>query len=58
VNNPQTLDNLKHNIEREIREIDKSVLENVFNNFVKRCKLCPEVSKRHFENLLKNNSTA
>jgi hypothetical protein len=36
---PKTLDDLKRNIEREIKKINENLLENVFENFKKRCSL-------------------
>jgi hypothetical protein len=34
---PKTLDDLKRNKEREIKKINENLLENVFENFKKRC---------------------
>ena len=36
---PKTLDDLKANIEREIKNIPKNILEKTFSNFEERCKL-------------------
>jgi len=47
---PKTLDQLKANIEREIKNINKKILENVFLNLKKRCDSVIEKSGGHFEN--------
>ena len=44
---PKTLDDLKRNKEREIKKINENLLENVFENFKKRCSV-----GGHFENKL------
>ena len=36
---PKTLDDLKANIEREIKKISKNILKSTFLNFQERCKL-------------------
>ena len=36
---PKTLDDLKANIEREIKKISKNILKSNFLNFQKRCEL-------------------
>ena len=36
---PKTLDDLKANLEREIKKIPKNVLNSVFFNLEKRCEL-------------------
>ena len=36
---PKTLDDLKANIEREIKKISKNILKSTFLNFQKRCEL-------------------
>lgn len=51
-NYPKTLDDLKQNIIDEIAKIDKTTLENVFSNFIKRCHLCIQMKGGHFEHLL------
>ena len=50
---PNTIDDLKFNIEREIKKINKDVLKNVFLNFVKRCDLVIEAKGSHIDNLIK-----
>ena len=47
---PKTLDELKANIEREIKKINKETLKNVFSNLKKRCNLVIENKGGHFEN--------
>ena len=46
---PKTISELKTNIEREIKKIDKSVLGNVSSNFEKRCCLVIEAKGAHIE---------
>ena len=46
---PNNLDELKINIEREIKKINKETLKNVFLNFEKRCDLVIEVDGGHIE---------
>ncbi len=48
---PKTLDDLKRNIEREIKKINENLLENVFKNFKKRCSLIVSAEGGHFENI-------
>lgn len=47
---PKNLDDLKANIEREIKKINKNVLESTLKNFKKRCNLVIETKGGHFEN--------
>ena len=47
---PYTLDQLKANITREIRNINNSVLNSTFFNFSKRCDLIIEKNGGHIEN--------
>lgn len=46
---PKNLDDLKANIEREIKNIDKTVLKSTFLNFEKRCKLLIDKNGGHVE---------
>lgn len=46
---PKTLDDLKSNIEREIKNISKNILEKVFENFEGRCKLVIIAEGGHIE---------
>ena len=52
LNNPKSIDELKTNIETEIKNITPKMLENVSNNMLKRVKLCIENGGKHFEQLL------
>ena len=47
---PKTLDELKANIEREIKKISKDELKCVFSNFEKRLYSVIEVGGGHIEN--------
>ena len=47
---PKTLDDLKANIDREIKKIDRKILEKVFLNLRKRCTKVLENFGGHFEN--------
>jgi len=54
---PKTLDDLKVNLEREIKKINKDMLKSTFSNFEKRCHLLKlnillEVNKRQNKFLL------
>lgn len=51
-NKPDNLEKLKENIENEIKLIEKSTLENVANNMIKRVKLCLDNNGNHFQHLL------
>lgn len=46
---PKTLNDLKVNIEREIKNINKEMLKKVFVNFEKRCKLIISAEGGHIE---------
>jgi len=51
VNNPlpKSLDDLKANLEREIKKIPKNVLNSVFFNLEKRCELIISTGGGHIE---------
>jgi hypothetical protein len=46
---PKTIDQLKANIQREIKKITADMLKSTFNNFSKRCELIISVNGGHFE---------
>ena len=46
---PKTLDDLKVNIERKLKNISLIMLENVFKNFFKRCEFLKDAKGNHFE---------
>ena len=46
---PKTLDDLKANIEREIKKISKNILKSNFLNFQKRCELIISTEVGHIE---------
>ena len=46
---PITLKDLKVNLEREIKNINKEMLKNVFINFEERCKLIISAEGGHIE---------
>ena len=46
---PKTLDDLKANIEREIKKISKNILKSNFLNFQKRCELIISAEGGHIE---------
>ena len=46
---PKTLDDLKANIEREIKKINQEILESTFENFIKRCSLVIAAKGGHIE---------
>jgi hypothetical protein len=48
---PKTLDDLKVNIEREIRNIKQDVLKSTFLNFRKRLNLIIETKGGHIEQI-------
>ncbi len=50
--NPQTIEELKINIENEIKKINVETLERVFDNMIKRVKFCLESNGNHFQHLL------
>ena len=47
---PKTLDDLKVNLEREIKKINKDMLKSTFSNFEKRCHLLKSANGGHIEN--------
>ena len=47
---PKTIEELKANIVRECKNIDKTFLNNTFLNFKKRCNLVIDANGGHFEN--------
>ena len=49
---PKNLDDLKTNIEREIKNINTNTLKNAILNFSKRCDLVIEAKGGHIDNLL------
>ena len=49
---PVNIDQLKANIQREIKNINKNILKSVFLDFLKRCKLVIDLKGSHFENKL------
>ena len=46
---PKTINQLKANIEREIKKINREILESTFTNFKKRLNLLIEAKSGHFE---------
>jgi hypothetical protein len=46
---PKTLDDLKANIEREIKNIPKETLKSIFLNFKKRCEILLSAEGGHIE---------
>ena len=46
---PKTIDELKLNIEREIKNINKKMLEKNFENFRNRCSLIVSAEGGHIE---------
>ena len=46
---PKTLDDLKVNIEREVKKISKNILKSTIENFEKRCKLVISAEGGHIE---------
>ena len=46
---PKTLDDLKTNIEREIKNISKKILKTAFENFEKICNLVVSAVGGHIE---------
>ena len=47
---PKTLDDLKVNLEREIKKINKDMLKSTFSNFEKRCHLLKSANSGHIGN--------
>ena len=50
--NPQTIPQLKDNIERVIGEIDPSLCENVMKHFGKRLVVCQKSRGGHLEDII------
>ena len=46
---PKTLDDLKVNLERELKKISKDILKSVFLNFGERCDLIKSACDSHIE---------
>jgi hypothetical protein len=57
-NNPKTIEELKLNITRHIREIDTQTLANVYDNLVQKLQLCYSQNGGTFEHLLKKGKRA
>jgi predicted transcriptional regulator len=51
-NNPHTVDDLKMAITEYIRNVDRAVLNTVFENTVRRVNKCRETGGGHFEHYL------
>ena len=47
---PEIIENLKTNIEREIKRINKNILKSAFLNFRKSCNLIIERQGGHIKN--------
>ena len=47
---PKTIEDLKVNLEREIKNIDEKILKKLFFNLSKRCNLVIYAEGGHFEN--------
>jgi len=47
---PKTIEDLKANIAKEIKNIDKNILKSTFLNFQKRCNLIIKLNGGHVEN--------
>lgn len=47
---PKTIEDLKANITKEIKNIDKNILKSTFLNFQKRCNLIIKLNGGHVEN--------
>jgi hypothetical protein len=50
-NKPQTEEELKENICREIANIPAEQLQRVYQNFFRRCEECLHVEGQHFQDL-------
>jgi len=48
-NNPETLKDLKENIQTEIRRIDTAELHRVYDNMLQRAQKCNDVQGDHFQ---------
>jgi hypothetical protein len=51
-NSPQTIDDLKMAIIEYIRNVDRAMLNTVFENKVRRVNKCLETGRGHFEHYL------
>jgi hypothetical protein len=51
-NNPHTIDELKMAITECIRDVDRAILNTVFENTVRRVSKCLETGGGHFEHYL------
>jgi hypothetical protein len=51
-NNPHTTDDLKMAITEHIRNVDRAILNTVFENTVRRVNKCLETGGGHFEHYL------
>jgi len=51
-NNPHTIDDLKMAITEYIRNVDRAILNSVFENTVRRVNKCLETGEGHFEHYL------
>jgi hypothetical protein len=51
-NNPHTIDDLKMNITKYIRNVDRAILNTVFENTLRRVNKFLETDGGHFENYL------
>jgi predicted transcriptional regulator len=51
-NNPHTTDELKMAITEHIRNVDRAILNTVFENTVRRVNKCMETGGGHFEQYL------
>jgi len=51
-NNPHTTDDLKMAITEHIRNVDRAILNTVFENTVRRVNKCLETGGGHFKTLL------
>lgn len=47
---PSSIEDLKQNIVREVKKIDKKILKDVFLNLEKRCNLIIEEDGGHIDN--------
>ena len=51
-NNPHTIDELKMAITEHIQNVDRAILNTVFENTVRRVNICLETGGGHFEHYL------
>jgi hypothetical protein len=52
VNNPNSLQEWKGNMERQTANISRNYFRHVSRNIIRRCKVCLETASHHFETLL------